>query len=318
MDKKVVLVTGIGGNVGQGILRNIIASKYDITLIGCNTIEFSAGNHFCSKTYQVPFAFDSDYIPCINTIVRENKVDLVIPSTDYEIYYLAKNKSNVLCEVAVSGTKAAEIYLDKYKSFLHHKKNNIPFAASVVPGEYKGQFRECIAKPREGRGSRGLVVNPEKWDEFPDDKYMIQELHRGKEITTAFYVDKNRNLHGYITLERSLENGTTSQCHVNKAFDKEIEPILNKIIECSDVAGAANLQSIVTDKNEIYPFEINCRISGTNSIRSNFGFKDVEYTLQEYLYGLPPDQPILTEGKAIRILMDIIYPGDGSNGSFIF
>jgi carbamoyl-phosphate synthase large subunit len=80
----------------------------------------------------------------------------------------------------------------------------------------------------------------------------------------------------------------------------------------TNLIGAANLQSIVTENGDIFPFEVNCRISGTNSIRSNFGFKDVEYTLQEYLYNDKPDQPQITNGVAVRILMDVIYPGKDS------
>jgi carbamoyl-phosphate synthase large subunit len=318
MDKKVVLVTGIGGNVGQGILRNIIASPYNVTLIGCNTVEFSAGNHFCTKVYLVPFAYEETYIQTINKIVSENNIDLIIPSTDYEVYYLSKNRELLACYVAVAGINASKIYLDKYKSFLHHQKNNIPFAAASLPSQYNGEFKEIIAKPREGRGSRGLVINPETWSDFSDEQYMIQELHRGRELTTAFYVDKNRKLHGFITLERSLENGATSQCCVNTEYDKSIESILQKIIDCSDIIGAANLQSIATTDGGIYPFEINCRISGTNSIRSNFGFKDVEYTLEEYLYNISPSQPNIIQGHAVRILMDIIYPSSVSNNSYIF
>jgi carbamoyl-phosphate synthase large subunit len=61
------------------------------------------------------------------------------------------------------------------------------------------------------------------------------------------------------------------------------------------------------------PFEVNCRISGTNSVRSNFGFEDVKYTLEESLYGRRPSAVNITEGVAARILMDVIYPGqDGT------
>ena len=57
--------------------------------------------------------------------------------------------------------------------------------------------------------------------------------------------------------------------------------------------------------------EIYCRISGTNSLRSQFGFRDVAYTMQEYLYGQVPEAPQVTPGCAIRVMMDIIYPGIG-------
>ena len=113
MAKKRILVTGIGGNVGQGILRNIISLNLDIELFGSNTIEFSAGNHFCKKVFLVPFAFSETYISIIKKIVEENKIDLIIPSTDYEVFYLGKNKSLIPCEIAVSEANTSNIYLDK-------------------------------------------------------------------------------------------------------------------------------------------------------------------------------------------------------------
>ncbi len=307
MDKKVVLVTGIGGNVGQGILRNILSSNFPIKIIGTNTIEFSAGNYFCSKVYKVPFASDKAYIKEINKIIKKENIDLIIPSTDYEVYYLAKNKGKIRCKIAVSGIKAAEIYLNKYESYLHHKKFDIPFAKAELPSNYKGQFLQCIAKPKEGRGSRGLVLNPVDVSSFKDSDYMIQELHNGIELTTAFYVTKERKLLSFITLERRLENGTTMSCEVNSEYDTEVKKIVQKIIKTTDILGSANLQFIADDRGKLYPFEINCRISGTNSIRSNFGFKDVEYTLMEHLYNAKLKKPKLLKGKAIRVLMDIIY-----------
>ena len=141
---------------------------------------------------------------------------------------------------------------------------------------------------------------------------MVQELHKGDEITTAFYVTKTNKLHGFITLSRHLENGTTTHCKVETKYNKGLESILLKMISINKFKGAANLQSIVTKEGVIKPFEINCRISGTNSIRANFGFKDVLYTLQEYLYNESPSQPNIKKGVATRILMDVIYPDQTS------
>jgi carbamoyl-phosphate synthase large subunit len=318
VNKKKVLVTGIGGNVGQGILRNIIALNLNIELFGCNTIAFSAGNHFCTKSFEVPLSYDEGYIPAIVKIVEANNIDLIIPSTDFEIYYLSKFKNIIPCTIACSELNATEIYLDKYLSYLHHQKFEIPFAKAYLPSEYNNNFDKSIAKPRKGRGSRGLILNPKNVTALSDDEYMVQELIEGKEITTAFYVTIDGQLLGHISLLRKLENGATSECEVVTEYDHQIEIILNKIIKHSKIRGAANLQFIVNTKNEIYPFEVNCRISGTNSIRSNFGFNDVHYTLQEYLLNKVPQKPTIKKGKAIRILMDIIYPDALSNESYIF
>jgi carbamoyl-phosphate synthase large subunit len=71
--------------------------------------------------------------------------------------------------------------------------------------------------------------------------------------------------------------------------------------------GAFNIQSIANQNGEVVPFEINCRISGTNSIRSGFGFKDVQYTIEELLWNKEPLKPLITKGVAYRILTDVIY-----------
>ncbi len=308
MEKKTVLVTGIGGNVGQGILRNIKKTKFSIRTIGCNVTDFSAGNHLCDYFYKVPFANEANYIEEINKIVQTENVDLIIPSTDYEAYYLSLNKEKIQSKVVVSELETVQNYLDKFISYKFHKKNNLPFAKSFLPKDFsRSDTKDFIVKPREGRGSRGIYINPMDLSVF-DDSYVVQELIKGKEITTAFYVNKKNELHGFINMERTLENGTTNECFVNKEYDKELKSILDKIISVNRFVGSANLQSIVNDQGEIIPFEINCRISGTNSIRSNFGFEDVKYTLEEYLYDIRLSLPKITEGRAIRILMDVIYP----------
>lgn len=307
MDEKRVLVTGIGGNVGQGIIRNIRATNYNIVIVGVNVEAFSAGNHLCDVFYKVPYAYSNDYIKTIQTIVNNEAIDLILPATDYEVYYLSKYQAKINCEIAVSALKTASNYLDKYHTYLHLSQHSIPFATSFLPGDYNGEFRDMILKPRKGRGSRGLQINPKTYRSFDDEEYMIQELHKGVEITSAFYVNKQNKLHGFITFERVLENGTTTHCKVINTYDKRLKPILEALIAVSEIKGSANLQAIVTKAGTIEPFEINCRISGTNSIRSNFGFKDVEYTLEEWLYDKKPTQPVLKTGIATRVLMDVIY-----------
>ena len=119
MNNKKIIVTGIGGNVGQGIIRNIKAISNNITIIGVNTTSFSSGNHLCDKFYKLPYAYEKQYIPSIMNIVKKEIVDLIIPSTDFEIFYLSANRDKLPCELAASDHKTALIFLDKYLSFYH-------------------------------------------------------------------------------------------------------------------------------------------------------------------------------------------------------
>jgi len=306
METKTVLVTGIGGNVGQGILRNIISLNLNIKLIGVDIASFTPGNHLCDTTYLVPYSYDENYIPTICEIIDKEKVDLILPSTDYEIYYLSKNNDMLNAKVVASEATTAKTYLDKYATYLYLSKNSIPFSKSWLTGEFDFSVKNIIAKPREGRGSRGILINPENPNDLPEG-YMIQQLAVGNEITTAVYVSKDKKLHGLFTMERKLTNGTTTESRVIFQYDEALRSIAKKIIDLGGLIGSFNIQSIVTDQDEIVPFEINCRISGTNSIRHNLGFQDVKYAIQEYLLNEKADTPNPIEGIATRILMDVVY-----------
>ena len=309
MESKTVLVTGIGGNVGQGIIRNILDTNFPIKIIGTNISKLSAGNHWVDSFYIVPYGYAENYIQEIKKIIEKEKIDLIIPSTDFETYTLSQNENQLTCKISCSGKNATSIYLDKYDTWLHHSKYSIPFSHSSLPSEYSGQFEQNIAKPRQGRGSKGLVFNIQDTSSLSDKEYLIQNLEQGIEITTAVYRSYlNKEILGLISMERSLENGATTYCRVTEEHDDQIERIAQKMILHSDLRGSFNIQSIVNKKNQVIPFEINCRISGTNSIRSGFGFKDVKYTLEELLWARNPEKINTSNGIAYRYLHDVIYP----------
>jgi len=309
MEKKTVIVTGLGGNVGQGIVRNLRHSGLPLHIIGTNVTPFSPGNHLVDEFYQVPFAYDEGYTSAMIALAKKAKADLIIPSTDYEVYYLSIHANQLPCLAATSGPNAAGAYLDKYLTWEHHSKFDIPFSESFLPSAYRGQFEKAIAKPRKGRGSRGLLKLKFDTSLLTDDEYMVQEMHEGDEITSAVYRSYLTNkIIGLITMVRSLENGATTYSKVVKHYDDKILAMAKKMADHSDLKGSFNIQSIVTKSGDIIPFEVNCRISGTNSIRTHFGFADVEYTARELLYGQTISTPNITFGIAHRILMDVIYP----------
>ncbi len=318
-----VLVTGIGGNVGQGILRNIRAAFPDIRLVGTDIRDVTAGHHFCHAAHLVPYCYDDSFADCVIDICRQEGVDLIIPGTDYEVVYMGRLADH-LPPVLGTHPDVARLFVDKLSTARAFADVGIPFASACLPSEYAGQFDTVIVKPREGRGSRGLYIDPVDPTTF-DDTRMVQQRIIGKELTTAFYVTKSRSIHGHITFERELADGTTERCSTTSEHDSLVKPIIEAITTKFDVRGPCNVQAILTDANELMPFEINCRYSGTNSIRSQFGFEDVRWGIEEWLLNQPPSAWTLKPGAAIRILMDIIYPGGslvdlpaGDDNSYLF
>ena len=70
-------------------------------------------------------------------------------------------------------------------------------------------------------------------------------------------------------MERELMSRATNSCEVVTEYDAIKEKYLNSLIRFFDIKGLCNVQSIVTS-NGIVPFDVNCSISGRNSIRSQF------------------------------------------------
>ena len=304
---KKVLVTGIGGVVGQGILRNLREEAFDVALIGTNVTAVSAGNHLCDAVHVVPYAIDPAYVEAMRDLVVSEAVDLIIPSTDYEVYHLMAADPALPALVAASPAHVSRLCLDKYMTWKAFSVEGLAFADSRLPTQYEGQFARTVVKPREGRGSRNIHVDPPDPHLFGDD-YLVQEYLEGEELTTSFYVRRDGALHGTITFVRELEQGNTVKAEVTGSHDAQLLPMIESMVSRFAFRGSCNLQSRVTERG-IVPFEVNCRISGTNSLRSQFGFRDVAYTMQEYLYGRTPDLVNVTPGCAIRVMMDIIYPG---------
>lgn len=303
---KKILVTGIGGVVGHGILRNIRDFYPEIPLIGTNVIKVSSGNYLCDNTYCTAYGFENVFIEQIQKICKIENIGLIIPSTDYESYYLGLNQNFFNCRIATSPPEVTELCLDKFKNYIAFKKVGIPFAESRLPSKYNNEFDNYIIKPREGRGSRGILINPENPQNF-DDSNLIQELLDGEELTTGFYINRLGDLHGLITFRRELDQGNTTKAEVIFDYDNELKTIILKMIQNFPFRGSINIQARATKKG-IIPFEINGRISGTNSIRAQFGFKDVLYTVQEYYLNQQPDTPTVKYGSALRIILDLIYP----------
>jgi carbamoyl-phosphate synthase large subunit len=308
-DRPCVLVTAIGGNVGQGVLRIIAAGFPRVRVVGTNTAAVSGGNHLCDQVHLVPPAAEAAYAGEITRIVGVEAPDLIIPCTDQETLALSR-LSMVLPKLAASPAEVCATFLDKYLTGEAFHRAGLPFARSALPSRYDGAFGSVIVKPREGRGSRDLFFNPADPRAF-DDTYVVQELLQGEEVTIGFYVTLQRVLHGFLVMRRRLQGGTTVACEVFRDKDVVVSDLLEGLVKALPIRGSCNVQAIISSDGRVTPFEVNGRISGTASIRHHFGFKDVEYTLEEHLFGRPPRPVRLSHGSAHRLLVDVIYPDLG-------
>jgi carbamoyl-phosphate synthase large subunit len=162
--------------------------NYPVRIVASDSNPFSAG-FFMSDAYEVLPEIDSKlYITRLLEIVTKHKINVLMPSSGYDIYQYSANKVKLLKLGAlpvVSDIKTMKICRDKIQTFNYlSKKFELPFT-TLDYKKVKGF--PLIAKPRYGKGSKGIVkINNEnelKYVSFNSENLIFQEYLPGTEYT---------------------------------------------------------------------------------------------------------------------------------------
>ena len=297
-------VTGVGGGVGQSIIKALQMSSLDIGIIAMDINNDSAGFYFDGiarkhvlsnlkgKTYPA-----ADW----HTHAYGGDLDCIIPGSDYDLEALSNVRDEwgaVGCKVLVSDSDLVKTCEDKHITAQVLKGYYIDAPETLYPNSHPCKF-PVIVKPRIGSGSRGVVKidNVEDLRREYKEGYMVQEYLDGPEYTCSVFVDRYGEVIGTFQLKRELNNGTTYKGGV--CFDRDIHKLLVRIGKSFKPRGVLNVQLRMTERGPI-PFELNCRCSGTTAIRAHFGYNEPELLIRNYVFGEQLRTPKIKQGKAFR------------------
>ncbi|PZX92492.1 ATP-dependent carboxylate-amine ligase [Flavobacterium aquariorum] len=287
-DKLNILVTGCGGDIGQSIGK--ILNEYSLVhnLYGCdisdkNAAKFIYPNFFLGLKYN-----DLNYIDSLEKFVKENDIDFIIPISEPELRFFSKEKINKIdkAELILASDLALQIGFDKLETANFLKINNLPFpiTESIEKVDLLKNF-PVILKSRTGSGSSDVSIVHD-FDTFlslkrnnPD--FIVQEFLDGDngEYTCGLFRSKNGIIRTII-IKRELMGSQTGYGEV--VDNSEIDNLLFKIAEKLSLVGSINVQLRLTSKGPVV-FEINPRFSSTIRFRHLFGFKDMEWSIEDKL-----------------------------------
>lgn len=183
-----VLVPSASAPAGINTIKSLKMVNYPVRIVASDSNPFSAG-FFMSDAYEVLPEIDSKlYITRLLEIVTKHKINVLMPSSGYDIYQYSANKEKLLKLGAlpvVSDIKTMNICRDKIHTFNYlSKKFELPFT-TLDYKKVKGF--PLIAKPRYGKGSKGIVkINNEnelKYVRFNSENLIFQEYLPGTEYT---------------------------------------------------------------------------------------------------------------------------------------
>jgi len=295
-------VTGVGGGVGQSVIKALQMSSLDMAIIAIDINESSAGFYMddISERVVLPNLRRATYPSAgWHNYIYDGNLDCIIPGSDYDLAALSRVRDEwgaFGCKVLVSDYDLITTCNDKYTT-----TQRLDYHGIAVPKTYSTSssvMYPLIVKPRIGSGSRGVIKVNSK-EELPEmtDEMFVQEYLDGKEYTCSVFVDRYGEVIGTFQLERELNNGTTYKGMV--VFDHNIHKLLVEIGKSLKPRRMLNVQLRMTERGPV-PFELNCRCSGTTAIRAHFGYNEPEMLIRHYVLGENIKTPEIKYGKAYR------------------
>ncbi len=271
---KTILITGGGGSGTIEIIKSL-KGKYHIVAVDASS--YAYGLKIADKGYVISLATDPSFPYEISKIISKEKPDYLIPLVDEEILPVICLGSNLGIKVLAPSFEFSKTTLDKWLTTIALKDIGLPVPKSWIeypyPFGYEGPLAPFIGKPRNSRGSRGLVYNPTE----PQENYIYQEEIKGTEFTVSVVVGLDNSLIAVVPKEVVIKKGITLVGITR--ISETITSVCREICDKLKPSGPFNVQLIMRDGIP-YIIEINPRYSTTVALTIAAGINEVDLVIR--------------------------------------
>lgn len=273
MNKKInVLVFPCGAENALEIhlaLKDVV----NINLIGASSREDHGDFVFKNYIGNMPYITDNKFVEILNEIIDKNNIDIILPTHDDIVLFLAENEIIINSKIAIPGLEQAIICRSKRKTYELFKNEN--FCPDFFYKLNDIKTYPVFAKPDTGQGGKGAKLINEK-DNFEINNdflklNVITEYLPGDEITVDCFSDKNNELRFVGPRKRDrIFSGISVKSSIIQLTD-EIENIAININSKMKMNGLWYFQ-LKKDSNGCYKLlEISVRTSGTMNLYRGLG-----------------------------------------------
>ncbi len=149
-----ILFTG-GGGAGNEAINRHWRGRYDMYFGDADPTAI-ASSIPADRRVRLPFARDPAFVPEILRLAREHALDLVVPGVDEELLPLARAATTSPVAFLLPSAGFVESMLDKYRAEQLIAEAGLSAPRTVLFDRAEELTFPIIAKPRSGRGSRGV------------------------------------------------------------------------------------------------------------------------------------------------------------------
>lgn len=296
-----ILVTGVGGAGGIGAIR-AIQRETAHEVVGVDMDPAAPGLHLADESGLVPPAAHERWPAAMRRLVDTHDVDVVVPLVDEELRRLPELSDALPGDVPVVAPRpdVVEVALDKYRT-----SQSLAAAGHTVPDTWLATEAErvpetafpLVAKPRHGRGSRGVerLASPAELEAYllhsdrERTEVVLQEYLSGTEFTTSVVATTDDRLLAVVPKEAIEKAGCTTRGVTRTA--PAVAESCRRLFETLQPAGPMNVQQIVDDTGTPSTIEINPRFSSTACLTVAAGVDEFDLLVRDALgeHVSPPD-----------------------------
>ncbi len=300
-----VLFTCVGRRVSllESFRRAARELKLNVSFFGTDRTELSSALQLCDKRFIVKPTTHPGYIAELLSIVKANKVRLLVPTVDLDLKALARNKAKFAaagCRVLVSEPHVIDLCQDKRKTYKFLRKNNFdtPLTVRIQTALKNSANRKSkiinrksetrfplFLKPWDGYASRGNAIVSSRQEllfysrRIPNA--ICQELVRGAEHTCDVYVDFDMKVRCVVP-RRRIEARAGEVSKGQTVRDPRIMAEARALVEKLGAGpGVITLQLFATGDDKIKFIEINPRFGGGAPLSIKAGANFPKWILQE-------------------------------------
>jgi carbamoyl-phosphate synthase large subunit len=284
-----LLFTG-GGGAGNEALLRLLADRYTVHFADADMSRIDPGLP-ADRRHAIPLANDIAFAARLSDLCRRLSIGVLIPGVDEELPYMDEVAARTPgLRILVPEPAFVAIMRDKLVSMQELARGGIAVPRTSTAAEPAPGF-PCLAKPRRGRGSRGVQVLESEHDleayrqlsRLAPDAIILQELLVGQEYTVMMAADSNGILCAVVPVRVALKKGITLSAETQKSAD--VETACRAMHAAVPTRGCYNVQLIRTAEGRVLPFEINPRVSTTLCLGIAAGVDPIAVFLGEARHG---------------------------------
>jgi len=306
-----ILVTGVGGDLGQALVKALRLMPESPRIVGCDVEAGTIGAAFVDEYEVVPPASADGYLDALDGICQDTGVQVVVPGSEPEIEELSKEGDPLQLPagipVACQAQKWRKRYGDKLKCMeaLNGAVELAPFADgtdfAAVDRMLKRSGFPVIVKGRKGSGSSSVHIaeNRKELDEClkRTDCPLVQahiDDEEGEYSVGVYGGDYEKR---YIAFRRVIQPPLGCSWYAETSENEAVFDYAREVARASGVRGSVNIQ-VRHSSEGVRLLEINPRFSSLVAARAAAGFRDAEWTVNTVL-GRPVD-PLPSTYRSIR------------------